>query len=67
MKSDLIDIEMFVVRDEPEHKAVLFQSDTSKKVWLPRSQIEYEMLGRQNAHAAKVTLPEWLAIDKELI
>lgn len=67
MKSDLIDLELFVVRDEREHKAVLFQDECGKKVWLARSLIEYELLGRQNAHAAKVTLPEWLAIDKELI
>ena len=63
----LHDIELFVVRDEPEHKAALFQSDAGKKVWLARSLIEYELFGRQNAHAAKVTPPEWLAFEKGLI
>lgn len=40
-------------------KAYLFQPKGSeKKVWLPKSQVEYE--------AGLITLPEWLVIEKEL-
>ena len=40
-------------------KAYLFQPKGSeKKVWLPKSQVEYE--------AGLVTIPEWLVIEKEL-
>ncbi len=40
-------------------KAVMF-STGDRKVWLPRSQIEINDDGT-------VTMPEWLALDKELI
>ena len=67
MKSDLVNLELFMVCDEPERKAIRVQDEGGLKVWLPRSQIEFEYLGGQNAHAIKVTLPEWLAIEKELV
>lgn len=43
--------------------AVLF-SDGDKDAWLPLSQIEVEDLGKG---LVEVTLPEWLAYEKELI
>jgi len=59
MKGDLmIDIacEIKVETD----KAVLI-NDGTKEVWLPKSQIEI------NREDKEVTMPEWLAIEKELI
>lgn len=56
------DIEMATVVHETE-KAVLFRTDSGKEVWLPKSQIEVDRSGKHPV----VTLPEDLAIEKELI
>lgn len=47
-------------------KAVLFSEDDDKDeaVWLPKSQIEIEKL---QGSIVEVTMPEWLAKEKELI
>jgi len=65
MKSDLVDLEVHIERDEPIDKAVLVKLD-GKKFWLPRSQIEIEYAG-QDERSATVTLPEWLAIEKGMV
>jgi hypothetical protein len=44
-------------------KAILFD-DGNKKVWLPKSQIEDITL---DGDACIITIPEWLAQEKELI
>lgn len=69
MKSDLVDIEVYVVRDELIDAAILVQEHfDSKKIWLPRSQIEIAYLNQQKvAPLAVVTMPEWLAIEKGLV
>ncbi|MBC8183256.1 hypothetical protein H8E88_19295 [candidate division KSB1 bacterium] len=49
--------------------AVLF-SDGDNEFWLPKSQIDYEILPNQKdvlSPACVVEMPEWLAIEKELI
>lgn len=56
-RNELVDI-AGEVRAETE-KAVQF-NDGTRSVWLPRSQIEINDDGT-------ITLPEWLALDKELI
>lgn len=69
MKSDLIDLTLFVCRDVPSDRAILVAEDNdedAKKVWLPRSQIEIEY-EEGHPNVAIVTLPEWLAKDKGLI
>ena len=66
MKTHLVDLEVSVVIDNPKHKSVLVKCD-GKEVWLPRSEIELEYSGGQNAQTATVTMPEWLAIAKELV
>ena len=65
MKSDLVDISVRVVRDNPRDLAVLVEFNGAK-CWLPRSQIEIEYKDRHKLFAV-VTLPEWLAIEKELV
>ena len=48
-------------------KAILVSLDEeSNAVWLPESQIEWS-LQNQRTGEVEVTLPEWLAKDKELI
>lgn len=56
-KSDLIDI---AVEIKWETKMAVQVSDGIRTVWLPRSQVEINGDGT-------VTMPEWLAKDKELI
>jgi hypothetical protein len=48
-------------------KAILFSEDDDidKAAWLPKSQIEIEKTGR--GAIVEVTMPEWLAKDKDLI
>jgi RNase P/RNase MRP subunit p29 len=58
MKSDLVDISG-EVRGETE-KAFRF-TDGSMIVWLPKSQCEWDVNSRT------MTMPEWLAIEKELV
>ena len=66
MKTPLVDLEVSVVIDNPKYRSVLV-TDGEREVWLPRSEIELEYSGGQNAQTATVTMPEWLAIAKELV
>lgn len=63
MKSDLIDLEL--CRHHETERAVLvsLDGDRTKAVWLPLAVIEIEPKGRN----VIVTMPERLALEKELI
>lgn len=73
MRSDLVDIEVRVVSDDPTKQAIAVVDGVTmdlgtknpKWFWLPRSQIEYTEPDR--ADRTTVTLPEWLAVDKGLV
>ncbi len=55
----VIDVEVLIIKQT--EKAVLVKSaDTLKQQWLPLSQVEVHNDGT-------ITLPEWLAIEKELV
>ena len=56
MKSDLVDIAC-ELRHETDQAWLIF--DGTKEVWLPKSLVEFA--------DGEVTLPEWLAIEKELV
>lgn len=56
-------VEVYVEIKRETELAVLV-SDGVSEFWLPKSQIEIEH--RKDGHA-EITLPEWLAIDKEII
>ncbi len=43
--------------------AIYVTDDEEKKVWLPKSQIEYE---GEPGDTVTIEMPEWLATDKEL-
>jgi hypothetical protein len=68
-KSDLHDFELYV-RAETE-KAILVSDGTrdaegkEKRFWLPLSQIEREKNHKDGTEI--ITMPEWLAIEKELV
>ena len=42
-------------------KAYRFSADGARWAWLPKSQVEWD------ADAGEIKLPEWLAIEKELV
>jgi len=63
MKSDLVDIPV-IVRHETD-KAVLVDHGEGEPVWLPLSRIEIEPNTDGRTHT--VALPEWLAMEKEMI
>lgn len=64
-RSDLVDLTLVYFRDTD--KAILVaDTEDSTKVWLPKSEIEYEF-DADHAGVVDVTLPEWLAKDKGLI
>lgn len=66
-KSELVDLEMIVVRDAPTDRAVLAKLDEdAEKVWLPRSMIEIEYVDRAR-RLAKVTMTESFATEKGLV
>ena len=66
MRSNLIDLEVCVERDEPKLEKAVLVNLGGKKHWLPRSQIEIEYKD-QNGLFAIVTMPEWLAIEKGMV
>lgn len=67
MKSDLVEITVRLIRDNANDKAILVEIDKEEKVWLPRSEIEFELVGSQNSQMIRVQMPEWLAIEKGLV
>ena len=61
-KSDLVDIQVEVIHTTD--RAVLVD-DGDRRVWLPLAQVELGPIGPRRG--ATVTMPEWLAIEKELV
>jgi hypothetical protein len=64
--AELFDLTCRVERDEDQDRAILIKTEDGKKIWLPRSQIEIEYKD-QRKYFAVVTMPEWLALEKELV
>lgn len=63
MKSNVIDITVHLHHETDAAVLVSDTADPKDAVWLPKSQIEIEADGATHT----VTLPEWLALEKELI
>lgn len=58
-----IDVQLKIDRD----KAMLVTSlTTNKEAWVPKSLVEFEQHAR-SAGIGTLTLPSWLALEKELI
>lgn len=70
MKSDIVDIDVTIhaesKRGESNAGVILVSLDgeQTKAVWLPKSAVEFK---QTNPKIFRVTLPEWLALDKGLI
>ena len=61
-------IELWVVCKWETDKAILVSADAAKEpkdVWLPKSQVEINERGKKRE--MEISLPEWLAKQKELI
>lgn len=73
-KSDLIDVTLEYRQENAAKTATAFfqgeYEDTAQKkeiwVWLPNSQIEIDGV-KERGQTVEVTLPEWIALQKELI
>lgn len=65
MKSDPIELNLHYHGMARGALIVSENGDTSKLIYLPISQIEYEL--NHERTEVEITLPEWLAAEKELI
>jgi hypothetical protein len=63
IKSDLVDLHMYWHGETAKAIYVSDDGNHVSAVWLPKSKVEYV---REGTHVT-VTMPEWLAKDKELI
>jgi len=64
MKSDLVDLDVTILQ-RTERAARVRDHETGTEVWLPLSQVEIEPSEDGTHHIA--TMPEWLAVEKELV
>jgi hypothetical protein len=65
MSKELVTLTLRVRRDEPTDQAILVMRDDGIQVWLPRSEIEIEYKDQRHS-VAEVTMPIWLAEEKEI-
>jgi hypothetical protein len=65
MSKELVTLTLRVRRDEPTDQAILVMRDDGIQVWLPRSEIEIEYKDQRHS-VADVTMPVWLAEEKEI-
>jgi hypothetical protein len=63
MKSDIVDI--VVILKHTTERAVLVDHGGKEPVWLPLSQVELAPNSDGKTHT--VSLPQWLAEDKEMV
>ena len=61
--AELVDIDVQV--HHQTDRAILVSEEGEEKIWLPLSQIEVVI--SVDGFTATVTMPEWLALEKELI
>lgn len=62
-----VDIEVWIHHETDSAYLVSLPAEMAEKVWLPKSQIIMTGVGCVPPCSAEVTLPEWLAIEKELV
>lgn len=74
-RNEPVEVSLDLKMDDPRKQAVAFwqgeyEEDSAGNqkevwIWLPRSQIEFEPA--DVGETVEVTMPEWLAMEKELI
>lgn len=65
-RSDLVDLTLHLHHETSLAYRVSDDGEDKGAVWLPKSQVEVEMLGPRGNEGI-FTLPQWLAQDKGLI
>jgi hypothetical protein len=65
MRSNLIDVEVLIV-GETDLAIKVWLDKPVRDQWIPKSQVEIER-DPGGGRLATITLPEWLAIEKELV
>jgi hypothetical protein len=63
MSREMVEVTVYIVRDRKQDKAILVEH-SGLEIWLPKSQIEYDF---SEGETGELLLPEWLAIEKDLI
>ena len=58
---DIIELQVLIKRST--EKAIMVENLKRRDVWLPKSQVEID----GPTSRTTIQLPEWLAIDKELV
>lgn len=66
MKSDLVDLDVIVLRETDKAYGVADPSGKPGIIWLPKSQCELSDF-KMPKRTGIITCPEWLAIAKELV
>ena len=66
MRSDLVDLTLMIHAETDKAVLVSDTGEERKAKWLPRSQVEIEKLGPRGNEAI-VTMPQWLAIEREFV
>lgn len=64
MKSDLVDLDVQIHATTPRAVLASINGDIKRAAWLPLSQVDV-ILKRHGT--ATVTMPEWLAVEKEMV
>ncbi len=62
---NLIDLECDYIGESDDAILIANPYEDKDSIWLPKSQIEIEYHG--HVGCVTVTMPEWLAIEKELV
>lgn len=66
-RSNLTDVTVIFIH-ETEKAIGVQETEDGKTIWLPKSQVEYEEAGTiHGRRLVTITLPEYLAQEKELI
>lgn len=65
---ELVEVAVFL-HTETEKAWLISEAEHTDKIWIPKSQAELEVSVRSHGHlqVAVLTLPEWLAMEKDLI
>lgn len=62
-RSDLVDIEV-TIHAETDRAILVSEVGGDEKIWLPKSQIE---INDRSGDLAEISLPGWLANEKDLV
>jgi hypothetical protein len=65
MSSKIIELKIQI--EHFTNKAILVKNLNDNKVWIPKSQIELDDEELSIGQIQEIQIPEWIAVDKELV